>query len=282
VTTPGVYTGTLQANVRYKRASDGMWVSATNITTPNLSTTGMKSVAFDSIKASDIMLTDSLTDPITGEQDKCIHIWFSGAGTVTTAPLFSYIWKQLTHSMLRKAINSTDVYNQGDNPDFSALPISLMPAVGDLVLFGFQEIPVRLFFKIYDMGGTADYTKEWVYSKAGNFAQLDPSKILDETNNFEVTIPTSPSEYISSLVIPNDISRLTLTDMNDETFNLYWIGMRVTDISAITEPVAPAHITMRAQVAKNPNADGIPAEKTQPITKMTLIVRETSQDDNTF
>lgn len=183
VSTAAALTGTPVAEVRYRTATG--WGTATGIVTPLLTSTGLKAVVFNKINYADIALTDSVLDPFAGTQQRCLYLRFLGITAVTTAPVFTRVWKNISHTAAHKAANYTAVVAQGASPDFSALQSAILPVANDLTVMGFDAPIVRLLPTIYRPTAAGLGAREWVYSKAdGTWAAMlaasisDPSALL--------------------------------------------------------------------------------------------------------
>lgn len=186
VSTAAVLTGTVAAIVRYK-GTDNAWKTASAVVTPSLTSTGLKKVGFTAISYDDVALTDDLLNPIANPQMRCLFVEFSGITAVTTAPLFTRVWKNLDHSVVHKAANFTALISQGNAPDFSAAQATILPVANDLTLFGFDERPLRLFPSIYRPSNTG-HVKEWVYSRASDFAAVPAANINDQSTRLEAAL----------------------------------------------------------------------------------------------
>lgn len=143
ISTAAVLTGTPVADVYYRTASG--WQSAAAIVTPLLTSTGLKKISFTAIGYDDISPIDDLIDARNGAQLRCLFVQFSGITAVTTAPLFSRVFKNIQNTAGHKSENSTSLVAQGASPDFSGAQASVLPITGDLTLFGWDEKPLRLF-----------------------------------------------------------------------------------------------------------------------------------------
>lgn len=181
VSTAGALAGTPAAEVRYRTSSG--WATATAIATPLLTSAGLKRVTFGTIKFADVAPTDNVLDPFSGPQQRCLFLRFTGITGVTTAPLFTRVWKN--QAIAGKAVNYTAPLAQGASPDFSTLQSVIIPVTGDLTLFGFDERFVRLFPTIYRPTAAGLGAREWVYSKSdGTFAALPAANLNDPSARF--------------------------------------------------------------------------------------------------
>lgn len=178
--------GTPVADVYYKTASG--WASAQNIVTPLLTGTGLRTISFDPVKYADTIAIDDPIDPRGGAPMRGLFMQFGGITGVTTSPLFTRLWKRRKNSPGNRAANRTAVLAQGNNPDFSSLQSKALPVTGDLLLFGFDRKPIRLFPTLHRPGSTA-HQKEWVYSKlAGSFATLPAARINDPSDRLTAAL----------------------------------------------------------------------------------------------
>lgn len=172
-------TGAPAAIVRYK-GTDNTWKTAQAVVTPLLTSTGLKKISFTAISYDDVAPTDDLLNPVSNPQARCLFVEFSGISAVTTAPLFSRVFKSILPSAGARGLNLTAITSQGANPDFSAAQDSVLPVAGDLSLFGFDEKPVRLFPTIYRPSDAA-HAKEWCYSRAADFVAMPAGSMGDQS-----------------------------------------------------------------------------------------------------
>lgn len=186
--TAAVLAGTPVAQVRYKTTSG--WQTATGIVTPLLTATGLVSVSFAEINAADIALIDDLIDPIANPQIRCLFLQFTGIASVTTAPSFTRVWKSVVHTNTMPGTILTALLAQGANPDFSGQG-EILPIIGDMTLFGFDEKPVRLVPSLY-RAGNAGHAREWVYSKVDGLAALPAASINDPSTRLTAALATAP------------------------------------------------------------------------------------------
>lgn len=189
VSTAAVLTGTPVADVYYRTATG--WASAGAIVTPSLTSSGLKKIGFTEVKYSDISPIDDLIDPRNGAQMRCLFVQFSGITAVTTAPLFSRVFKNIQHTAGHKSANLTALLAQGANPNFATAQASVLPVANDLTLFGFDEKPVRLFPTIYRPGDVS-HAREWVYSTTAEFTALPAANLSDPSARLEAALALNP------------------------------------------------------------------------------------------
>lgn len=193
VSTAAALSGTPVADVFYRTTTG--WASAVGIVTPSFTSTGLKRLTFlksqspdTPIRYSDIAPVDHVIDPRNQPQMRCLFIQFSGITAVTTAPLFTRVWKTIRHSASHKAKNLTGLIAQEVNPVFSSAQAATLPLQNDLLLFGFDERPVRLFPTIHRPANSA-HTTEWVYSKSdGTVAAIPATRITDTTDRLATAL----------------------------------------------------------------------------------------------
>lgn len=192
VSIAAVLTGAPVADVFYRTVAG--WASAAAIVTPALTSTGLKKIGFTAVKYADISPIDDLIDPRNGTQMRCLFVQFSGITAVTTAPLFTRIWKNIVHGADHKSANFTALTAQGASPDFSTAQAVILPITNDLTLFGFDEKPVRLFPTIYRPSDAA-HLKEWVYSTAAGFVALPAANLSDPSTRFEAALALNQTAH---------------------------------------------------------------------------------------
>lgn len=232
ISTAAVIAGTPVADIRYRTTTG--WANAVGVVTPSLTSIGLKKVTFLKSASPDVELgynditpIDHLIDPFTQPQMRCVFLRFTGITAVTTAPLFTRVWKNISHDTEHKSLDFTSLVAQGANPDFSGAQDTILPVDEDLTLFGWDEKPVRLFPTIYRPGDVA-HVKEWVYSKAdGSFAALPVADITDPSTLFTGGVPTpTPVD-----IVPGSFVGGAFTDLVAAPAGQTWITTTLASIA---------------------------------------------------
>lgn len=271
--TAGVYTGTLQAALRYKKSSDNTWTTTTfaNI---DLTTTGVKTIS-GSINYADIALTDSLLDPASNPQDRCVYVVFQGLTAVTTPPLASRLW-------LHRKDTATKIYTDFTNlvkGDYTGTAtLQLFPQTGDVSLVGFAA-PFAKMYSVITRPRFASWQTKLIYSKAdGTFADLPTANILatpSGVSNDELwTAAASATEYADVFIPPSDWGATTVDGVS-----AYYLGWQYT--ADATSPQLILQAKIQAQIF-NTTAIGMSTGETATYTKFEASVNETSPSDTTI
>lgn len=171
-----VLTGTPAAEVFY-RSTVG-WVTIPGVVTPSLVATGLVMVTF-SLAGSAIVLTDDELNPRNNPQHRCAFLRFTGMTAVSTPLVCSRVYKRLSHAVAHSAQDVTSIFAQGASPSFSTRQAVTQPVQDDMLLFGFDEIPLQILATIHRPSSVPIAQKEWVYSRSGDFAALPAAGIND-------------------------------------------------------------------------------------------------------
>lgn len=282
-TRAAVITGTLTAKVWYKSIT-GSWVDVIPISTPLLTTTGLKRVPFASIDVAQIALTDDLIDPRNNVQMRCLFLSFDGVTGVTTSPLFSRVFKRRTSDAPKIITNFTNLLNQGSSPDFTAwTALNIMPLNGDVSLIGFNAPLSKLQARIV-RARYAAWATDLIYSRAnGTFEQWPSANVTlgsASTGNELWTSAILNTWLEDQFIPPADWATASITDKDGVVHNKYWLGWRYTADADSPRPLLLASV--QGQPFIGTGVAGILVQVTETLTKIEFFARETSPSESRF
>jgi hypothetical protein len=284
-TTAGDFDGTAVAHVYYQNTS-GAWVDATNIGTPDLSSTGIKRVTFDLVAGSAIGLSNDLLEPRANPQLRFIFVRFAGVTTVRTAPLFSRIWKRHMPADTRVFINITALANQGESPDFSAYQYQILPLHGDVSFTGFDFPWAKSYVRIV-RSREETFRTELIYSKGnGTYGVIDPANIVtnssvDHEQEILTAAATDPVTWVEDILTPpSDWAPNTIVDNHAVSFTKYWMGWRyIADGAA---PALVANVSFEAQPLGGSDVVGVTATEAATYIRAEIFDRSVSPSESRF
>lgn len=273
ISTAGVYTGTLQAALRYKKASDNTWTTTT-FANLDLTTTGVKRI-MGNINYSEIALTDNLLDPVNKPQERCLYVVFQGITAVTTPPFASRLWLHRKDTAIKIYTDFTNLV-KGDYTGTATL--QLFPQTGDISLIGFAA-PFAKMYALITRPRFASWQTKLIYSKAdGTFADLPTANIIatpSGVSNDELwTAATSATEYIDVFIPPSDWGVTTVDGVS-----AYYFGWQYT--ADATSPQLILQAKIQAQIFST-TAIGMSTGETATYTRFEASVNETSPSATTL
>lgn len=172
VTRAGTGAGTWAVTVDYDDHTSDVSVALSG-TAPTLQALGSARVQL----ATPLDVTSVPLKRVSGERQRWLRLRLSGVTTVTIAPEINAVRLDM---VAPSHVDFTALYGQGASPTFAGRQSLVSPVTGDMLLFGFDEIPLRLFPSV--LRPAAEASREWVYSRAGGvFAALPAANFSDPT-----------------------------------------------------------------------------------------------------
>lgn len=194
VTTAGTGSGTWAVGADYDDHTADVALPQTG-TAPTLQALGTARVQL----ATPVLVTAVPQKRVSNQRRRWIRLRLSGA-TVSVAPVVNSVRFEMadpSHTDL------TSIFAQGASPSFASRQ-SAHPSAGDLLLFGFDDVPLRMAPSVHRPAAEAG--REWVYSKSdGSFTALPAARISDPsaqlTHTGGLNIGNAERAYIGNDVV---------------------------------------------------------------------------------